>query len=1048
MNRLWRITGIAWVAIVLSGWSAPVAPPYSDDFEGYTNLTPLIDGTNGWYGSDPSIIVQTNIVHSGLHAAQITSGSTLSNRCLATATNNIWLQMDARLVSCDEYRSKVVVDPEASALFFIDANGFLNVHDGAPTNWVTITHRMDGAALAPISATNWTHLYVWQDYLNKKWALFLGYDLIKDNIGFVNTNATNLNGFDISNGGGNESSFLDNVSLITSNPPELRDHGTNWMPYLIVDQTNLTRSILEGSDAFNQTFEIWKTNGPLSLAYSCSVSADWLTVNPSNGITAGEYNTIDISYSTADLPASPDPYTATIVIEGRDATFGYSAHNSPWIINVALLVKPQPVLQIEPTELTSTVSYGQHAPTQRISVWNDSAEPRLSMPFSASSATAWIDVTPNSGSCQDNTNTLTLAYATESLTPGWYTGQVNVVTDTQLTNATVIMRVNAIPVLGVNISHLTNSATAGQTAKSQTFAVYNASAEPQGTLRYHISADMTWATLSANQGSSSGETNKITVNYNTAGLPLGVHTGNITVASFDAASDVAIGQTTISVVMLIKDQPQLNISTDRLVNSVATDGEATDTFQLWNGGVNPPDRMFYMISKNVSWLSVTPDNGSIIDNTNTIYVSYIGSAPAGTHLGTITIDAFDMLTGARVRGAPKTITVKLLVMPRKPINYAEPEVRGILQIGQTLGAWRGLWQNDSRLSFAYQWQMANDVYGNGLSNITDAAGTLIATTNYVVASNARGKYLRVKVTATDAKTQSQPTIVYSSFSNIRRIKAAPDDFDGDGLTDLWIFDAASGIWSFAFAGGNEAAALLGWPGCLPVPADYDGDGKIDPAVYDVNTGLWAVMLSASQYAIVALTFGGPGYLPLPNDYDGDGKNDPALYEEATGLWLVLLSAYNYPIGSIISGGPGCQPVPADYDGDGKTDPATYHAASGLWTARLSASAYAAASLGFGGPEYMPVPGDYDGDGLADIAVYMPSGNHWFLRSSLNGVVRKLSFGVGAGFPVPGYYDHDAHCDPATVRLSSNFIVWSIQRSALGYSGQSYQTDTGRWRVSW
>ncbi|MBU4428748.1 MAG: hypothetical protein KKE37_05270, partial [Verrucomicrobia bacterium] len=63
MNRLWAVIGIVWASAVLPGWTGTTnSVPFSDDFESYTNSTPLVDGTNGWYGSDAIIVVQTQTV--------------------------------------------------------------------------------------------------------------------------------------------------------------------------------------------------------------------------------------------------------------------------------------------------------------------------------------------------------------------------------------------------------------------------------------------------------------------------------------------------------------------------------------------------------------------------------------------------------------------------------------------------------------------------------------------------------------------------------------------------------------------------------------------------------------------------------------------------------------------------------------------------------------------------------------------------------------------------------------------------------------------------
>jgi hypothetical protein len=59
-----------------------------------------------------------------------------------------------------------------------------------------------------------------------------------------------------------------------------------------------------------------------------------------------------------------------------------------------------------------------------------------------------------------------------------------------------------------------------------------------------------------------------------------------------------------------------------------------------------------------------------------------------------------------------------------------------------------------------------------------------------------------------------------------------------------------------------ASASLGGAGYVPVPDDFDGDGKTDLAVYRETTGLWQARLSDSDYATVSATLGGPGQMPL------------------------------------------------------------------------------------------------------------------------------------------------------------------------------------------
>ncbi len=496
---------------------------------------------------------------------------------------------------------------------------------------------------------------------------------------------------------------------------------------------------------------------------------------------------------------------------------------------------------------------------------------------------------------------------------------------------------------------------------------------------------------------------------------------------------------------------KLKTNTDRITISTLESYTVTNTFQLWNGGSEPRGRMTYFITESIGWLSISPSSGIVSNDLQTISAVFSAATGAtGTFTGTITIDAIDAQTGARALGAPKTISVTFIVGPRKPINFEKPKIRGILYVGQPINVWRGLWQSANRLTFAYQWQMANDRYGNGLTYIKDANGAVVTSTNCVVPVNARAKYLRVKVTATDPSPFPLSTTAYSDFSNARRVNATPNDFDGDGVSDLWLFDPYSGTWKVAFYTNANATAIFGNINCVAVPGDYDGDGKVDPAIYEEGTGLWSVLLSANRYAVASALFGGPGHIAMPADFDGDGKTDPATYNESLGTWSVMMSANSYTPTTGYLGGPGYLPVAGDYDGDGKNDPAVYQPATGLWLLMLSGSGYATAGMSFGGDGFTPAPGDYDGDGKTDIGVYWAAGNQWWVKSSLTGAILDGTFGPsnGAGIPASAYYEHSPQCSPALIYVSNDFMVWCIMRLNLGYRGQSFQFSIERWRVSW
>ena len=71
---------------------------------------------------------------------------------------------------------------------------------------------------------------------------------------------------------------------------------------------------------------------------------------------------------------------------------------------------------------------------------------------------------------------------------------------------------------------------------------------------------------------------------------------------------------------------------------------------------------------------------------------------------------------------------------------------------------------------------------------------------------------------------------------------AMNDYDGDGASDLAVFDTAGGYWYVH----DIAADILvwknqwGWSTAKPVPGDYNGDGAWDLAVFDTAGGNWYI----------------------------------------------------------------------------------------------------------------------------------------------------------------------------------------------------------------
>ena len=297
-------------------------------------------------------------------------------------------------------------------------------------------------------------------------------------------------------------------------------------------------------------------------------------------------------------------------------------------------------------------------------------------------------------------------------------------------------------------------------------------------------------------------------------------------------------------------------------------------------------------------------------------------------------------------------------------------------------------------------------------------------------------------TPTPSKTP-KPTPTPAPSATPQRVR---DDYDGDGITDVAVYETATGNWRIiASTFGPADQAGFGGPGFSPVPfsfgvytdlgiyhvatgtfissrgdetatsvdpfvpaewlpaqADYDGDGETDAAVYNKITGEWSYRRS-SDGALAGTTLGGTGFLAIPADFDGDGKADVAVYQVSNGAWTYIASSTGTQVSLGTFGGGGrFVPVPADYDGDGKADQALYQKKKGKWRFKFSTTGTTSNFTGIGGTGWLATPGDFDGDGKVDAGAYRKSTGGWRYMSSLTGLKTTLPTLGGPGFvPVVG-----------------------------------------------
>lgn len=267
------------------------------------------------------------------------------------------------------------------------------------------------------------------------------------------------------------------------------------------------------------------------------------------------------------------------------------------------------------------------------------------------------------------------------------------------------------------------------------------------------------------------------------------------------------------------------------------------------------------------------------------------------------------------------------------------------------------------------------------------------------------------------------------------LSGAVNDFDGDGKTDLAVWDGMNtSFWQIILSSDSKAKSIYWGKAYEPfndivAPGDYDGDGKTDAAVFRRSTNTWYVKRSTDDQTMT-VQFGLGTDTVVPADYDGDGKTDIAVWRAREGRWLIKRSSDNQTQ-SIIWGSGRLSlmdvPVPGDYDGDGKDDLAVFNPSTGYWLIKYSGDGTVIQRL-LGEIDDVAVPADYDGDGKTDIAVWNGATTYWHIINSSDGSTRDVSWGrnLMADVPVPGDFDGDGLADIAVWRPAS--ATWYIRLS--------------------
>ena len=244
----------------------------------------------------------------------------------------------------------------------------------------------------------------------------------------------------------------------------------------------------------------------------------------------------------------------------------------------------------------------------------------------------------------------------------------------------------------------------------------------------------------------------------------------------------------------------------------------------------------------------------------------------------------------------------------------------------------------------------------------------------------------------------------------------PNDYDGDGASDLAVFERATGSWSIRTLAGDLLADQVNWGFFTThtVPGDYDGDGTADLAVFHPQSGNWYAATLDGEMLAWELPFGWSEAVPVSGDLDGDGVHDIVVFHPPTATWYAQTLGGDLLLWEESFGGPGVTPLACDFDGDGADDLAVFDPEGGLWDIRSLSGDSILEATQFGYSATVPVPGDYDGDGVCDLAAYDRISAMWYANTLAGDTLMwDVQWGYGDLVPVPGDYDGDGCFDLAS-----------------------------------
>ncbi len=333
--------------------------------------------------------------------------------------------------------------------------------------------------------------------------------------------------------------------------------------------------------------------------------------------------------------------------------FGHVEHHA-----TTLLFLPQSetlALSISPYSLGFSGTQGGVNPaSQTITFWKGNDRIRN---WTASSESAWITVSPSSGTISAERDQSTVSVNLTGLSAGNYSTTVVIAVDglkghRNLTAIPVTLTVTgttpADPSISLTPTALSFSGIAGGTAPAaQLITLKNPTG---GTLSWSVNSNVLWLNLAAASGTTTTESDSISASVNLTGLAAGAYTAAITVAASGAANTPQVIPVTLTVSPAPTANPVIGLSLSNMAftGTAAGSNPASQSFTISTTGTGT---LSWVAGDSAAWLTLSPASGT---NNGTVSASVnLNGLAAGTYSGAITVSA----TGATSKALQVTLTI-------------------------------------------------------------------------------------------------------------------------------------------------------------------------------------------------------------------------------------------------------------------------------------------------------------------------------------------------------------------------------------------------------